>query len=384
MGAETDDDVVVDDLRGDIEAALGDSEGSAQANPDPLTDGGEPPQIAETTPTGVPEGSGKPSTGRDSLGRFLPKTAQTADPGPLAPPGTQPLAQPAIGQPAPAQPAAQGIPAPASFSVMAREAWAQVPAAVQQEVSRREQQMQQWANDTAPARQLGEQFWERVQPFMGAIQAEGVDPLTAVENLLQWGARMRMGTPGEKALTVANMVRAYGVSIEDLDSALVNGRVPQSQQQTNGHDPQYVQQAVQQALQPLYQAALARQTQLQQAAEEHTRGEIEAFAADPKHKYFPDLRGIMADLVDVAQKNGGDLSYEDAYNRAAMLHPEISKVIIAQRQGVNAHQLTAAAQRAKAAAVSVVGSAPIGNPNPSEPSSIRESIEAAIEAHSRY
>jgi hypothetical protein len=67
-----------------------------------------------------------------------------------------------------------------------------------------------------------------------------------------------------------------------------------------------------------------------------------------------------------------------------MLHPEVSKVIMARQQGANARQLTAAAQRARGAAVSVKGAAPVGNPNGHEPTSIRESIEAAIESHSRY
>jgi hypothetical protein len=57
--------------------------------------------------------------------------------------------------------------------------------------------------------------------------------------------------------------------------------------------------------------------------------------------------------------------------------------MLARQQGVNAQKLTAAARTAKAAAVSVRGSAPVGNPNGAEPSSIRESIEAAIESHSR-
>lgn len=387
MGPD-DDSEVVDDLRGDIEAALGDDGGGAAGEGEAGQGGLPPPDPASTPAPAAPpaEGSGKPSTGRDSLGRFLPKTGQEAAGGPAAPPGTQPLAQPLNGQPAPAQPVAQALPAPARWSVTAREAWAQVPPAVQDEVTRREQQMQQYVNASAPARQLGENFWNSVQPFMPAIQAEGVDPITAVTNLLQFGARMRMGTPSEKASTVANIVKAYGVGIEDLDGALRAILTGEPQPRGGGADQQqqYIQQAIQQGLAPLYQAAQQRQARLQEDAANHTRGEIDAFAADPARKYFPDLRDIMADLVEVAQKQGGDMSLADAYDRAALLHPEISKVIIAQRQGVNAHQLTQAAQRAKAAAVSVVGSAPIGNPNPSEPSSIRESIEAAIEAHSRY
>jgi len=372
-----------DDLRGDIESALStaeDSPGDSVGTPD-SGDGGTP--APETPPEGTPPADPKPEGSalvRDSMGRFLPK-AEKAPGGAAAAPGTPGATAPVIGAPAAPQAPSQAIQPPYGWSFGAKEAWAQVPVAAQQEIARRETQMQQWAQDTAPARQLGERFHQAVQPFMPAIQAEGVDPLTAVTNLMQFATRMRMGTPNEKAQTLATIIKTYGVDIQSLDNALVGQPLPQQQQ---GTDPQYVQQAVQQALAPLYQAAQQRHQQVQQQAETATRSELEQFAADPKNKYFPDLRVAMADMIEVAQRQGFDMSLADAYERAAFLHPEISKVMIAQRQGASAHQLTAAAQRARAAAVSVTGSAPIGNPNVAEPTSIRESIEAAIEAHSRY
>jgi molybdopterin-biosynthesis enzyme MoeA-like protein len=92
----------------------------------------------------------------------------------------------------------------------------------------------------------------------------------------------------------------------------------------------------------------------------------------------------MADIIEVAERQGRQMSLAQAYERAAMLHPEVSKVMLARQQGSNARQLTQAAQRARSAAVSVKGAAPVGNPVASEPTSIRDSIEAAIAAHSGY
>ena len=372
-----------EDLRGDIEAALGTDDGTP-AGPEP-TGGAAPQQVDTEVDTSTPPAAAQPPV-RDSLGRFVPKagapaTAQEAPGASAAPSGTPAAAQPPIGAPAPAQAPAQAIPAPTGWSHGAREHWAATPAAVQQEVQRREYEMARFVNDTAPARQLGERFYQAVQPFLPTIQAEGVDPLTAVTNLMQVSTRLRMGTPGEKAATVAQIVQAYGVDLQALDSALAGQPLPQHAQ---GVDPNYVQQAVQQALAPLYQAAQQRQYQQAQQAEGVARSELQTFAADPKNRFFNELRDSMADMIEVAQRQGYDLSLEDAYQRAGLLHPEIGRVMMAERQGASAHQLTQAAQRAKAAAVSVNGSAPVGSPNAAEPSSIRESIEAAIEAHSRY
>ena len=379
-----------DDLRGDIASALGDNDGDSTEvvveTPERSGDGESPkiPAASEhraATPAESPalEGDGKV---RDSLGRFVPK-AKEAQEGPQGAPGTNGATPPVLTPPAaPTQALAPSPPvqSPQSWSPLVRdEHWAKLPAAVQQEVLRREQEVIQAFRQVAPARQLGEQFYNAIQPFMPAIQAEGVEPITAVTNLMQFATRMRMGTMGEKAATLAQIVNTYGVDIQALDSALA-GVAPQPQA-----DPrQAVNQAVQQALLPIYQAAQQRQQMVQRQADTAASTELETFAADPKNRFFNDLRRDMADMIDMAANQGRDLSLQEAYDRAGMLHPEISKTMIAERQGASAHQLTAAAQRAKASAVSVRGTAPVGNPGGPEPSSIRESIEAAIEAHSRY
>jgi hypothetical protein len=378
------DDAAVDDgpdLRSTIESAIDADEGG----------GTEPSQPAESAPDSTPQPVEKPAGepqiqakgDRDSLGRFIPK-GKEAPGAPGTAPGTPGATQQANGALPPIQPAplAPALQAPASWSPGAREHWKTVPAAVQQEVARRESEMARYVNEMAPARNIAERFTQTIQPFLGTIQAEGVDPLTAVRNLMSVTQTLRSGTQYEKAQTLAQIVKVYGVDIQALDSALVGAEPPAgSQQQQN---PQYVQQAVQQALAPLYQAAQNRQQQIAQAAEGEARSELETFAQDPANEFFQDLRHEMADIIELGERRGRDISIADAYRQAAMLHPEVSKVMLARQQGANARQLTQNAQRARSAAVSVRGSAPVGNPAGPEPSSIRESIEAAISAHSGY
>ena len=220
---------------------------------------------------------------------------------------------------------------------------------------------------------------QAIQPFQHAITAEGVDPITAVRNLMQVGTTLRFGTPAEKAGTVAKLVKAYGVDITALDGALVGETPPPGQ----GVDQQTIQALVQQQLAPLYQAAQARQAQAAQAAEGEARSALEQFASDASHEFFGTVREDMADIIEVAERQGRALSLKDAYDRACMLHPEVSRVIMARRQGSAAQDLTRAAAKARGAAVSVKGGAPVGNPDRAEPTSVRESIEAAIAAHSR-
>lgn len=358
-----------EDLRATIESAI---------------DGGEPastPPAAEPPSTPAAEPPKEPvqaREGRDGLGRFVAKKPSEAPGAPEGAPSTPTLAKQPIASPAPATPAQPAVAAPQSWSPTAREHWKTVPPAIQQEVVRREQEMARFVNDVAPARQLGERFYQAIQPYMATIQQEGVDPLTAVTNLMNVTRTLRSGTSYEKAQTVASIIKVYGVDIQTLDAAIVGQPMPQQQQ---GPD---INAAVQQALAPLYQAAQARQQQTIHQAEGEARSELEVFADDPAHEFFQDLRGEMADIIEVAERQGRQMSLAQAYERAAMLHPEVSKVMLARQQGSNARQLTQAAQRARSAAVSVKGAAPVGNPVASEPTSIRDSIEAAIAAHSGY
>lgn len=336
------------------------------------------PSSAPIEPAGevaTPEPSAE-QRARDAQGRFAKATQVDAPPEAGKPPVAAP-AQPE-GQPQPA--AADRIPAGVPPTV--REIWGQIPQQARDFFAQRDLQVQQVLSQTAQARQFANQFQQAVQPFMPAIQMEaGGDPIRAVTGLMQVASGLRFGTPLEKAQIVAHLVNTYGVDVMALDSALVGAAPPQEMQQ--GFDPSLIQREVQNALQPFMQQAQARRAAAEERVVGEVQTEIEQFAADTKNEFFGDVRELMADVMEIADRQGRQLSLADAYKQACLLHPEVQRVILARQQGQQANSLTQAAQRARSAAVSVKGAAPVGNPTPAEPSSVREAIEAAIEANSR-
>jgi hypothetical protein len=357
------------DLREALDSAFEEhADTEIPASPEPTTP--EPDAAIETTPE--PETAEQAAErARDALGRFS-KADQPDGKGQVpGAPGTPPVA-------APVQPQADRM--PAGIPATVREVWGQLPPAVREYTAQREMQVQQVLSQSAFARNAVQQFQQIVAPYQQAIQIEaGGDPLRAVQGLLDTAARLRFGTTAEKAQTLAQLVNAYGVDITALDSALVGAPMPQQQ----GFDPNAVQQAVQQQLAPFFQQAQQRRQQQEQQVVGAVKSEIGTFAADKANEFFDDVRDLMADVVELAERQGYTMDLKHAYDRACLLHPEVSKVILARQQGQNARNLTTAAQRAKAAAVGVTGAAPVGNPDPAEPSTVRDAIEAAIESHSR-
>lgn len=311
---------------------------------------------------------------RDKLGRFTAKMQEDGKgnlpSGQVPQPGSEPQQAPDV------PPIINAAMRPA-----AREHWSSLPDPVKAEIVRRENDMQAAMRESADAKNIAYAFRDAVTPYLPVIQAEGVDPLTAVTNLMQVATTLRMGTAREKAGMIAKMVETYNVDILALDSAIA-GISPQEQQgQPQGLDPSMIQRAVQQQLAPFMEQAQRAQQQHHERIVHEVGSELSQFAA--KHEFFADVRQQMADMIDVANMHGRDMSLEEAYNACCQLHPEISQIIIGRRTQASAANLTQAAQRSRSAAVSVRGSAPVGNPDRAEPSSIRDAIEAAIESSSR-
>jgi hypothetical protein len=370
------------DLREALEAAFDtsdatDTETPASSEPtEPSAPSGDATST-EPTATTTPEPTEGDGRVRDGLGRFVKVTqvdGKGQEPAQPQQPPVDPAAQPQRQTPTFEKP-------PRDMPIPLRSTWTKLTPEWRQHIAETHAKVQQVEEQFRPAVDFANRFMQTIQPYQHAIQIEtGGDPIAAVQGLMDTAARLRFGTPGEKATAVANIVKAYGVDIEALDGALAGVAPPQGQQ---GFDPMMVQQAVQAQLAPLFQQAQARRAAQEQQTAATVKSELQAFAADPKHEFFDDVRDLMADAIEVANRQGYDLPLADAYHRACLLHPEVSKVMLARQQGQSAASLTQAATRAKAAAVSVKGAAPVGSPEPTAPSSVRDAIEAAIEAHSR-
>lgn len=317
---------------------------------------------------------------RDEKGRFKTKSVREE-----APSESAPAPETAGIQPGPkSEPkAAATEKAPASWRPDVREHWSKLPPDVRAEVARREREMQTTLQDTAEARRFAEQLNKVIAPYEMFIRAENSNPLQAIDNLMSTAARLRTGTAPELAQLMAGMVKQYGVGrfgqqfIESLDSALA-GEVPKVDAQQS-----QLQQAIQQQLAPVtqfmsqFQQAQAAQ---QQRAQDQAVSEVSQFLE--RAEFGEDVREEMADLLEVAQRRGRELSLADAYKQACLTNPRVRSVLESRAKQRGAQQLAGAAQKAKAAAVSVSGGPAMGAPT-SAATDIRSSIEAAIAMNTR-
>lgn len=281
------------------------------------------------------------------------------------------------------EPKQQAAKAPASWRPEVREHWAQLPDTVRSEIARRESEVARTLQETSEARKTAEAVMKTIAPYEAFIKAENSSPLQAIDNLMSTAARLRTGTAPELATLVAGIVQQFGVGrfgngfIEALDSALAG--------QTPRIDPQQaaIDQVLNQRLAPIQsmfqQFQQAQETQQQRVAQQ-TQSEVEQFIGQAE--FGEDVREDMADLIEAAHRRGQSMTLKQAYDKACMLNDSVSKVMQQRRLAQGAQVQTQAAQRARSAAVSVSGSAPVGALQ--QPTTdVRSAIEAAITMSSR-
>ena len=273
--------------------------------------------------------------------------------------------------------------APASWKPELREHWATLPDGVRSEIYRRESEVQRTLQETAEARKTAEAVMKTIAPYEAFIKAENSNPLQAIDNLMSTAARLRTGTAPELAQLVAGIVNQFGIGrfgnsfIELLDGALAS--------QTPKVDPQQnaIEQVLNQKLAPVQQMLnqfQQAQAQQQQMVQQQAVNEVEQFLS--KAEFGNDVREDMADILEVAQRRGINMTLQDAYKKAVMMNDNVRSVLTQRVQSQKAQSQTQAAQRARSAAVSVSGAAPMGGMQ-APVTDVRSAIEAAIVSTSR-
>lgn len=304
---------------------------------------------------------------RDGQGRFAPTTAAKdtlpADKEPRAeveqPQGTE---QPQGVPPAPPPPGK----VPVGWTKEELQGWEGMSPHHQAAVLRREQEINATLYRTAQERKFAVEVQQSLQPYMQMIQAEGATPAQAIRSVMETAAFLRTATPQDKAVRVAQMIQQFKVPIKELADAL--DQAPQ-------FDPTpQVMQAVRQELAPVMQML---QQQEQQTLQQAQQG-VDAFLGDAQYPYAKQVAPIMGELMESAAARGQQMTLQDAYQRATLLHPEISQRVIDERAQAKVAQLTAAAQKAKSAAVSVASSgAPMASSGEDGDGSLRSDLMSA-------
>lgn len=315
-----------EELRSTLDAAFAKSEATEKPT--------EKPVERVAAPDGKPRQGETPEQTsarvRDERGRFaaaeaVTRTAAEADA--QAAGKSQAEAQPEA--PPEGEKPAQSLSAPRSWKPGAREHWASLPPDVQQEVIRRESEVYRFAQGTAQARQIADNLNQMQQQYAPALQAEGVDVLTATQNLMGMVSRLRFGTPQERAQTIVGLIQNYAVDLPTLDAALVNGMGGQNGQPVQGQPQQFVDPRVDQLLGAIQQAQYQQVERVRTAAVQ----EVQTFGQGKD--FFNDVREDMADILELAARRGIDMTMEQAYERACRMNPEIDRVV-SQRQAAAA------------------------------------------------
>jgi hypothetical protein len=336
------------------------------------------PPIGET-PEPAPAESVSDGRARDESGRFVKQEAKPAESDkPQAPP---PAAKPGLaGQgaaagatvptAAPAAPPASALKPPQNWKPTARAKWDLLPPEVQEEAVRVHNEVRKVMDEAAEAKKSGGAWGEVVRPYEAQIRAAGGNPQQYVGTLLQTAHALSYGHPQQKASIVAGLAMQFGISPQDLDSALVavmQGRQAPQQQPAQFKDPR-----VDQLLQTMQQREAA------QAEDRASR-----FAEAPGHEYFEDVSDEMVGLIETWKAQGkdhtSDAALEKAYRIACQANEEVAKVIAQKEAAKSAANAQASTQRAKAAA-STIRSTPGGNSAPASPGEDwRSHLEAAAE-----
>lgn len=276
-------------------------------------------------------------------------------------------------------PTGQTFKAPGSWRPELREHWSKVPLELQAEITRRETEVNRAMGQATAARQFAEEFQNTVRPYEALIRSSGITPIQAMNNLMSTATSLQMGTPAQKAQIAAKIIQNYGVDIAMLDQVL-SGQQPKG---GGGPDPSLIQ-ALDQRLKPITEFMGSFQQQQQQENQriaQTAQQATEQFAADPKNEFYEDLREDMADLLEFAAKRGRPMTLKQAYEQAAMAHPEISKVISSRKSAEEVKNRAANLQRARRAASSLSSGTPadLGGGNSGKPQGRRAAVAQAFD-----
>lgn len=312
---------------------------------------------------------------RDQFGRFARSTPEAPKPVPGQQPAGAPdatgaeLEIPDQPEPGAAEPARPAILPPQAWSAAARDSWAKLPRAIQEEVDRRERDVQRAFQQRAEQANVLEPLAQAISPYANKLALKGVNPAAAVQQLLAYQDLLE----SDPIAGIAHVARVYGVDLRQFATAFTQAQQPQ--------DPAVRELAERVARQD----QLLRQWQQGAEAQEQSRinDEVQSFAADTtRYPYFEHVRPRMAELM--ATGAAGTLA--QAYRLACADDERISAAIrqneAAAERAARSSQEREAAARARRAAVSVTGVP--GGPAPEGRGSnatVRDAVRAALEQH---
>lgn len=271
---------------------------------------------------------------------------------------------------------AQELKAPASWKPAAREKWATLPPEIQAEAVRVDRETQRVLHESAPAKRWHQEFQQVLAPHQQLFQEKGIQrPTEAVHAAVSTYAGIHSGPEQSRAQAIAQAIKSSGVRIETL-AAVLDGAAPAAQPaQINPEELE--ERAAARAEQRLFQRI--QETQNQRAMAGFSK-EVDDLRG--KLEFFEDVADDMADLIEVADRRGRALTYQQAYDLACKAHPDIGPVLSQRAEAEAVKARAAQAQKSRVAGVSV-RSSPASAPKAEAPDDITGQLRAALEQQRR-
>lgn len=319
------------------------------------------------------EGDAAAARARDEQGRFArkeegkpretltlkepvtPKDKQASNEAPLngSQPATPPTgaenAQVASDKPAP-------IPAPVEWKGAAKTRWDRLPREVQAEIVERHTAAEQRVAQYAPLEQA-------IAPYKEAWTRDAGGVPQAIEQLGQF-YRLYLDNP---VGLIQHIAATRGINL--------GGQQEQPQPQGGAPQPapdiaSLVRQVVEQQIAPIQQ-------RFAQTENQQLNDTISAFASDPKHPFFQDVKVHMGQLLSA----GAAKNLDEAYEQATWANPTIRAHLLGQQQEETKKQQAADVAKAKAASAASLRGSPLpggGQAAGQNSNSVLDDVRAAV------
>lgn len=287
----------------------------------------------DTTPNdmGSSETSPAPSVGDDL--RAAMADLSSDEPPASAPDTTEPGDLAGAAPPEPSTDSeGGGLAAPASWTATAREAWASLPAEVQEQVNQRERDIDARLRDNSAIEKV-------LEPYQDAIAAAGVDSGQYIGNLLKWNAAIR-SNPQQAILSL------NGTVIQDATTAraVIDSLSSRFNLDNDGFSDGYQEPAQQQAVDPRIDELMSRFDQMEvNSAVSEWNAFVAAKGADGK-PLRPHAETLRQDMIGILRANPR-LTYDDAYEQAQWVNPEVRQQIIDEQVAAKEREQVGAGQR---------------------------------------
>lgn len=252
---------------------------------------------------------------------------------------------------------------PHSWTPEAKKDWPLLPAHIQAEIVKRENDTHKMFTSRDGDLRLGKEMKEVIEPFMPLIRDAGAEPKALIHELLGTVNTLKHGSEEQKIMVVRNIAQGYGVDLQKVMGYQSNP-INELYNELNN---------LRQQVNP--EAIINQLQQRQEAA--RIDDEYKAFAENKANVHLEKAKPYMAALFEA----GLAKSFQEAYDAACNANPEIRSTMQASLKTEDAAKRKTEIAQKKNAAVSIKGSSSLVQGNEKPPiRTLEEEIAANIDA----